>query len=88
MINIFEGLVNDVIKTEKNPKDYLTDFFVKSNFKNYNTDSGLDKNELRAVKMMFESKKDIKKRAESVWNMIHYVLKLSLLISKKVRDLT
>lgn len=65
MINSFEGLVNDVIKTEKNPKDYLTDFFVKSNFKNYNTDSGLDKNELKAVKIMFESKKDIKKRAES-----------------------
>ena len=35
MINSFESLVNDVIKTEKNPKDYLTDFFVKSNFKKH-----------------------------------------------------
>lgn len=61
----FEKLVNEIVQTEKSPQEYLTDFFVKKNFKDYDFEQALNNNELKAIKMMFESKKELRKRAEA-----------------------
>lgn len=61
----FELLVSAVAASGADPRDYLNTFFVKHNFVNYQVPEDLDDEDRKAVRMMFESKKEIRKRAQS-----------------------
>jgi len=61
----FENLISDIAKTREDPKEYLLGFFTKENFKKYSLDNNPDKDEIKAIKIMFESKKDLLDRVNA-----------------------
>ena len=63
-MNSFETLVREISINKKEPKDFLNGFFTKENFKEYSipSDAGID--ELKAIKTMFTSKKDLLTRVD------------------------
>lgn len=61
----YDLLINDLSLSKIEPKKFLENFFTKENFKEYHIASNPDKYELKAIKNMFESKKDLLERVES-----------------------
>jgi len=70
----FETLVKDSASTTKEPKEYLEEFFVRQNFRTYLCPEDLDKEEYKAVKTMFESRKELYKRARDVLDVDPFCL--------------
>lgn len=66
MIN-FNNLVNDISKDTK-VEDYLLNFFTTKNFKNYVVSDSTNKLQVKAIKTMFTSKKEIKDRIEDAFS--------------------
>lgn len=65
MLN-FDKLVNE-INTDTKVDEYLLNFFTKKNFKEYEIKGEPDKKQLKAIKIMFESKKSIADRIEDAF---------------------
>lgn len=61
----FEQLINDITKTKQAPKEYLLNFFTKDNFKKYEIINNPDKDQKKAIKLMFESKKELLDRVNA-----------------------
>lgn len=59
----FNNLVNGVKESEK-IEEYLLVFFTKKNFKEYEIPEDVNKEQLKAIKVMFESKKELKDRID------------------------
>lgn len=66
MLN-FSNLVND-INPKVDIKDYLSDFFTRKNFKVYQIDENANSSQVKAIKIMFESKKDITDRIDDAFD--------------------
>lgn len=62
----FSNLVNDVNEKTK-VDEYLLSFFSKKNFKDYEISNLVDKDQKKAIKILFESKKDLKDRVEDAF---------------------
>lgn len=65
MLNI-NSLING-ITSETNIHDYLLAFFTKKNFSNYEINKDANNKQIKAIKMMFCSKKDMLDRIEDVF---------------------
>ena len=63
----FNNLVNDFKENEK-IEDYLLRFFTKSNFKEYEISDAADSEQSKAIKIMFESKKDLRDRIDDAFS--------------------
>lgn len=63
----FKNLTDDIKKNDK-AEEYLLNFFCKENYKEYYIDPNIDKNQNKAIKIMFESKKDLKNRINDAFN--------------------
>ena len=61
----FELLVSAFAENDEDPQDYLNTFFVKQNLANYRIPDDLHEDDRKAVKIMFESRKDLLKRTRS-----------------------
>jgi len=66
MLN-FEELVEGLANNKDRVNDYFTEFFTKTNFKNYELDNDLDSDDLKAIKTMFESRKELNKRVNDAF---------------------
>lgn len=66
MLN-FEKLVEDYSHNRDRAEDYFSEFFTKANFKEYELAENIDSNGKKAVKMMFESRKNLLKRADDAF---------------------
>ena len=66
MLN-FEELVEGLANNKDRVNDYFTEFFTKTNFKNYELDNDLDSDDLKAIKTMFESRKELNKRVSDAF---------------------
>lgn len=64
-------LVNNV-NANTNAEEYLLAFFSKNNFSDYKIDDGANKDQTKAIKTLFESKKDLEDRIEDVFNYDPY----------------
>lgn len=62
----YNNLINE-ITTDTKVDEYLLNFFTKKNFKEYSIDEAADKNQVKAIKIMFESKKSIADRIEDAF---------------------
>ena len=68
MLN-FLNLKIQAYKTDSDKiNDFLLDFFNKKNFKEYEIDEDADRNQVKAIKIMFTSSKDLKKRIEDAFD--------------------
>ena len=72
MIN-FDNLIND-INEETKVDDYLLNFFTKQNYKDYDVSELADANQVKAIKIMFESKKSIRERIEEAFEIDPFCL--------------
>ena len=63
----FEDLVEGISAVRKETEAYLNDFFVKKNLKEYEIPQNASKESVKAIRMMFESKKELKERARSAF---------------------
>jgi len=63
----FESLVNNVNKDTK-VEEYLQNFFVAKNYKEYEVSNLANKDQLKAIKIMFTSKKDLRERIEDAFD--------------------
>ena len=63
----FNNLVNNV-KNPDNIEEYLLDFLTKKNLKEYDIPDGIDKDQLKAIKIMFESKKALRDRVDDAFD--------------------
>lgn len=63
----FENLVND-INSETKVEEYLLSFFNKKNYKEYEVSKLANKDQEKAIKIMFESKKALSERIEDAFN--------------------
>lgn len=66
MLN-FNNLVND-INADIKIEEYLLNFFTKNNFKNYSISELANKNQVKAIKIMFESKKGLSERVDDAFS--------------------
>ena len=91
----FELLVSDVAASGADPLVYLNAFFVRNNLPNYKIPDDLDDEDYRAVKMMFESRKELRKRARSALDIdplcleaffTYYLLSEDLYVYYNFRD--
>ena len=57
-----ENLINNVPKKNDKVRDYFLNFFTKKNFKEYEIDPSAGPDSVKAIKTMFESKKDLEER--------------------------
>lgn len=62
----FENLVNDINEKTK-VEEYLLSFFDKKNFKEYEISDKANKDQVKAIKIMFESKKALADRLEDAF---------------------
>lgn len=62
----FEKLVDSCFN-RKDVKEYLEAFFVRNNLKDYYIDPLLDKEEIKAIKIMFTSRKDLNDRIDDAF---------------------
>ncbi|MBQ1568237.1 MAG: hypothetical protein IIZ80_10140 [Erysipelotrichaceae bacterium] len=60
----FDDLVNGLENHKDHIEDYFTDFFCRANYKQYETDGDPDKDESKAIRIMFESRKKLRDRIE------------------------
>ena len=60
----FESLINNVPKKNDEVREYFLDFFKRKNFKEYEIDPLADPDSVKAIKVMFESKKDLQERTD------------------------
>ena len=60
----FEGLVSRLEERKDDPKAYFEEFFQRKNLKDYRIDDDSSTNEIKAVRVMFESKKELRERCE------------------------
>ncbi|MBR5341428.1 MAG: hypothetical protein IK151_05830 [Erysipelotrichaceae bacterium] len=60
----FENLINNVPKKNDKVRDYFLNFFTKKNFKEYEIDPSAGPDSVKAIKTMFESKKDLEERTD------------------------
>lgn len=63
----FDSLVND-INTQTKVDEYLLSFFSKNNFKDYQISEHANKSQIKAIKKMFESKKNLNERVEEAFD--------------------
>lgn len=63
----FDNLVND-IDTKTKVDDYLLNFFSRKNLLKYVVDDKANKNQVKAIKIMFESKKSLLDRADDAFS--------------------
>ncbi len=63
----FEDLVEGISNVRKETETYLNDFFVKKNLKDYEIPENASRESVKAIRMMFESKKELKERARSAF---------------------
>ena len=63
----FKNLVNDFDENEK-IEEYLLHFFTKTIFKDYEISDDVDSDQLKAIKIMFESKKDLRDRIDDAFS--------------------
>ena len=63
----FDKLVND-INTQTKVDEYLLSFFSKKNFKEYEISEYADKSQIKAIKIMFESKKNLGERVDDAFS--------------------
>ena len=61
----FESMVNAAKEAGKQSEEYLNSFFVRSNLKDYQIPEEADRNEKKAIGIMFRSLKPLKERVES-----------------------
>jgi len=61
----FESMVNAAKEAGKQSEEYLNSFFVRSNLKDYQIPEEADRNEKKAIGIMFRSMKPLKERVES-----------------------
>lgn len=66
MLNL-EDLINNIKVTDK-IEEYLLGFLTASNFKDYQISSKADKNQVKAIKTMFTSKKSLNDRVEAAFS--------------------
>lgn len=59
----FENLVND-LNSETKVEEYLLSFFNKKNFKQYKINDNANKDQIKAIKIMFESRKTLLDRTD------------------------
>ena len=63
----FEDLVNGLDTDKDKVNEYFLNFFTRSNYKQYEIEADPDKNEKKAIRTMFESKKDLKDRVDEAF---------------------
>lgn len=62
---------NDLLKnidSKTKIDDYLKDFFTRKNFKEYQIDEDAKPSQVKAIRIMFESRKDISKRIDDAFD--------------------
>lgn len=60
----FDRLVAGLEEHKDDPKSYFEDFFQRKNLKDYHIDEDASADEKKAVRVMFESKKEIRERCD------------------------
>lgn len=66
MLN-FEKLVND-IDSETKVEEYLLSFFARKNYEKYEVSENAKDNQIKAIKIMFESKKPLAERVDNAFS--------------------
>ncbi len=60
----FGTLLRDLEQNRDRPEEFLSAFFTPDHFRDYDPGQGLEEEQIKAVRIMFESKKDLLKRSE------------------------
>ena len=63
----FEELVEGISGIRTEPETYLNDFFLKKNLKDYVIPENASRESVKAIRIIFESKKELKERARSAF---------------------
>lgn len=70
----FNDLVEGIKNTEILPEDFFKQFLTAENYRDYEVDYPLDANQNKAIKKMFDSRKDLLKRADSAFRIDPFCL--------------
>ena len=60
----FDDLINGLEDNKDRIEDYFVEFFSRGNYKQYGVDGDPDKDERKAIRVMFESRKKLRDRIE------------------------
>ena len=60
----FDDLINGLEDNKDRIEDYFVEFFSRGNYKQYEVDGDPDKDERKAIRVMFESRKKLRDRIE------------------------
>ena len=60
----FDMLVSGLQENRDNPEEYFVNFFSRSNRKQYHIDSQADDDQVKAIRILFDSKKDLRDRID------------------------
>ncbi|MBO7677614.1 MAG: hypothetical protein J6S49_08875 [Erysipelotrichaceae bacterium] len=58
----FDDLLNGMEENQDRLEDYFAEFFTRNNYRQYETDGQPDKDESKAIRVMFESRKKLRDR--------------------------
>lgn len=70
----FEELVEGISNVGKETEAYLNGFFTKKNLKDYEIPENASRESVKAIRVMFESKKELKQRAQTAFEEDPYCL--------------
>ena len=63
----FNSLVNNIKETDK-AEEYLAKFFVRKNYSDYEVNDLANKDQIKAIKIMFTSKKELSERIDEAFS--------------------
>ena len=64
----FDDLVNGLEENKDSVEEYFISFFSRANYKQYEVEGDPDKDEAKAIRIMFESRKKLRDRIEEAFN--------------------
>ena len=91
----FDDLVNNLDQNKDKIEDYFLKFFTRSNYRQYEVDGDPDKDETKAIRIMFESRKKLKDRIEEAFSydplcleafFVYYILSEDIYVNYSFKD--
>ena len=91
----FDGMIAGLRDHKDTVEAYFLDFFSKKNRKEYHVDQKADSDSLKAIRIMFESKKELRERVEQSFSydpfcleafFVYYVISEDIYVDQRFRS--
>ena len=91
----FDDLVNGLENHKDSIEDYFLSFFSRENYKQYEVDGDPDKDEAKAIRIMFQSKKKLRDRIEESFSydpfcleafFVYYIISEDIYVNYRYKE--